>query len=197
MTARSILAAVGIALLAGCSAGPAPHSFVLSAPAAPTEGVRLESGRPILEIKPVLVPDYLDTTDILIRNGRNELHVNPSARWAERLSVGITHALATALVTRLPTMTVVTTPVHRQPARLVVVDVEAFDVFPDGRCVLIARWTIEGADRRATAVLERGSVATRAADGASDAAIVAAMAEAVEKLAEHIAEAVFRADGAR
>lgn len=195
MTARVILAAMGIALLAGCSAGPAPRSFVLSTPAALTEGVRLESGRPILELKPVLVPDYLDTSDILIRNGRNELHVSSSARWAERLSVGITHALAKALVTRLPTMTVVATPVHRQPAGSVVVDVEAFDIFPDGRCVLIARWTIEGADRRATPLVERGSVTTRATDGSSDAAIVAAMAEAVEKLADHVAMAVSRAGG--
>lgn len=193
MNMRSIFLTAGLLLLVGCSTGPAPRTFVLSTPATVTDGVVPESGRPIVELKPVSLPDYLDTSDILIRNGLNELTVSPTARWGERLSIGVTHALAGALVTRLPGMTVVTTSVHRQPVRLVLVDIESFDIFPDGRSVLIARWTIEGPDRRAPAIIERGSVTTHAVGGLSDAAIVAAMAEAIEKLAGHVAAAVSRA----
>ncbi len=178
-----------LALLMGCSSAPAPRTYVLSPPATPIGGVRAESGRSILELKPVSVPDYLDTTDIVLRNGRNELTVSATARWGERLSIGITDALSGALARRLPGMTIVTTPVHRQPARLILVDIEAFDVFPDGRCILVARWVIEGPDRRAATRSERGSVATQVAGGPTDAAIVAAMTAAIDKLADHVAAA--------
>lgn len=197
MKLRAFITMMGFALLVGCSSGPAPRTFVLRTPATATDGVRVESGQPILELKQVSVPDYLDTTDILIRNGRNELIVSPTARWGERLSIGMTHALAGALASRLPAMTVVSTPVQRQTVRLVMVDIDAFDVFPDGRCVVIARWTTETSDRRAPATVERGSVTTRAVDGLSDAAIVAAMVDAIEKLADHIALTVSRAAGSR
>ena len=76
MNMRSILLTAGLILLVGCSTGPAPRIFVLSTPATLTEGVVPESGRPIVELKPVSLPDYLDTSDILIRNGLNELTVS-------------------------------------------------------------------------------------------------------------------------
>jgi uncharacterized lipoprotein YmbA len=182
MTLRSVLGLWCLVLLTGCGSGPAPHIYVLSAPAIPIGDVRLESGRPTLELKPVSLPDYLDTSDLLIRNGRNELTVSATARWGERLSIGVTHALAAALVSRLPGMTVVTTPVYRQPARVIRVEIDAFDVMPDGRCILVARWVVDGPDRSAPQISERGSVTTTVTGGLTDAAIVAAMAEAVEKL---------------
>ncbi len=196
MTLRPILAIWCLALLIGCSSGPAPRIYVLSTPATPIGAVQPESGRPILELKPVSLPDDLDTSDLLIRNGRNELTVSATARWGERLSIGTTHALAAALVSRMPGMTIVTTPVYRQPAGSIRVEIEAFDMLPDGRCILIARWVVEGPDRRAPAISERGSVTTRVKDGLSDAAIVAAMGEAIDKLADHIAAAGSRRPGA-
>ena len=112
------------------------------------------------------------------------------------MSIGTTHALAAALVSRMPGMTIVTTPVYRQPAGSIRVEIEAFDMLPDGRCILIARGVVEGPDRRAPAISERGSVTTRVKDGLSDAAIVAAMGEAIDKLADHIAAAGSRRPGA-
>lgn len=196
MMLRSMLAVCCLALLAGCGSSPAPRIYVLSTPAAPIDVVRAESGRPVLELKPVSVPDYLDTSDLLTRNGRNELTVSATARWGERLSIGITHALAAALASRMPGVTIVTTPVYQQRSRAIRVEVDAFDVLADGRCILVARWTVDTSDRHAPVISERGSVTTRVTDELSDPAIVAAMAEAIEKVADHIATAASRRPGA-
>jgi uncharacterized lipoprotein YmbA len=87
-----------------------------------------------------------------------------------------------------------------RPARQILVNVDAFDVWPTGRCVLVADWTIVDADRRAWLATDRGTFTTAAA-GANlgDGAIVTAMADAVRQLADRIAstaEALSRRAGA-
>ncbi|HEY2437425.1 MAG TPA: ABC-type transport auxiliary lipoprotein family protein, partial [Solirubrobacteraceae bacterium] len=55
-------------LLAGCGAGGSgPALFVLGRPPAPSNSATRQSGLPILEVKPVQLPGYLDTTDLLVR----------------------------------------------------------------------------------------------------------------------------------
>jgi uncharacterized lipoprotein YmbA len=66
----------------------------------------------VVEVKPVLVPDYLNVSDILVRRGENALAPSPTGRWGERLSVGATRALAMGLVRRLPGL-VVTSPLTK------------------------------------------------------------------------------------
>jgi uncharacterized lipoprotein YmbA len=191
VTMRSHLTLLALIVLTGCSSSPVPRTYVLSAPADPIVGVHGEAGRPVLELPTVSLPDYLDTTDILLRYGRNELKPSKTGQWGERLSVGITHALEASLERRLPGMLVVHTPLSGQPARRLLVDVGSFDVQPDGRCVLTARWTIPGQDPGTAAVAEQGTFLTMAAAGSkeslTDAAIVSAMEATVDQLADRIA----------
>src|SRR5580658_387978 len=165
---KFLMLAVSLVLF-GCSSGTQPDIYVLSAPADEVAGVHSEDGRPVVELRSVTLPDYLDTSDFLLRDGRNELKASTTARWGERLSVGITHALLMSLTRRLPGMLVVQTPVSGQPARDVLVDVEAFDIRADGQCVLTARWTILQDDRRTIDAAERGTFVTKASgDKVSD-----------------------------
>jgi uncharacterized lipoprotein YmbA len=194
------LALAALLLLAGCASGPPPATYVLSAPAEPVAGVLREDDRPVVDLPTVPVPDYLDTSDIFVRDGRNELKSSQTGRWGERLSVGMTHALIVALARRLPNVLVTHSPLSGQPARDVLVDVEAFDTRPDGRCVLTARWTILREDRRTIGSTERGTFVTMApgtAGSLTDAAIVSAMAAAVEQLADHLAISLGRDAGRR
>jgi uncharacterized lipoprotein YmbA len=191
---KSHLLLAALIVLTGCSSSPVPSTYVLSAPADPIAGVHSEAGRPVVELPTVSLPDYLDSTDIFLRDGRNELKSSRTGQWGERLSVGITHALETSLARRLPGVLVVHTPLSGRPDRRLLVDVEAFDVQPDGRCVLTARWTI--ADSGTAAVAERGTFLTMTAAGSkgslTDTAVVAAMEAAVDQLADRIAVSLRR-----
>ena len=192
---QSLLGVVVVTALTACGTGPAPRIYVLHAPAETAVPVVLETNRPIIELKPVSVPDYLDTTDIVLRDGRNGLTISPTGRWGERLSVGVGQALGAALVIRLPNVLVVAVPIQVQRARRAIVDIEAVDVHPDGRCIMTVRWTVMAADRRTTLVVERATIVTQASQTVTDASIVAAMALGIRELADLIAVAIGRLPG--
>ena len=143
------LATVSV-LLAGCSSLPIQRTYVLGDPPSPTSGVRAEAGIPVIELKTVSIPDYLDSTDILRRAGPNEVVPSPTGRWGERLSLGLTDALASALSKRLPKRVITTMPTA-EPTRRIFVDVERADIEADGRCLLAARWRVTDGIGRSTA----------------------------------------------
>jgi uncharacterized protein len=154
--------------------------------------VRTQAGavteRPVMQLQRVLIPDYLDTPDILLRVGAHEIHESATGRFGERLSLGITHALRSDLASGLPLYTIVLAQSAERPARQILVNVDAFDVWPTGRCVLVADWTILDADRKALLSADRGTFTTAAAGvNPGDGAIVTAMTDAVRQLADRIA----------
>jgi uncharacterized lipoprotein YmbA len=178
-----------LGLLAGCASRPPQNVFVLGATTAVAPGVRDDTGRRVIEVKPVLIPDHLDTTDILLRTGSNELTASPTGIWGERLSIGITQALTSALARRVPSASVVDNPPATRPALQVLVDITALEVRPGGDCVLTARWTIlrsrsDAGLRQATASAQ-GSFVTHAEAG--DAGVVAAINAAIDQLADQVA----------
>jgi uncharacterized lipoprotein YmbA len=195
---RAILPAVALALflMAACgSLPPAQHIYLLTPPAEPAAPIAASSGQNEIELMPVTIPDYLDTTDIMLRSGASELTASPTGRWGERLSAGLARSLAADLQSRLPTTLVTLTAPFDKKLRRATVDVEAFDIWPDGHCVLTARWTILDADGQTVLISARASFVTPAqtAGGvAGDAAIVASVSSAVGQLADQIAAAAAR-----
>jgi cholesterol transport system auxiliary component len=181
-----------ISIAAGCLAHREHrHIYTLDAALeARTQGGSITE-RPVLELERVLVPDYLDTTDIQWRVGSHEIHESATGRFGERLSLGITHALQADLAVRLPLNTIVLSQSVDGPARRILVTVEAFDVSPTASCVLVADWSILDADRRRLLSADRGTfTVSGAGDRRDDGAMVEAMADAVRKLAERIASSV-------
>jgi uncharacterized lipoprotein YmbA len=179
-------------LVAGCISGRARQIYVLNdAVATPPLDNKAATGRTELQLERVLVPDYLDTTEILARVGEHELQASSSGRWAERLSLGIMHALWADLAIRLPEDRVLFARAPDKAARQILVNVEAFDVWPNGHCVLAANWTILDTDRTVVLAAGRGmfSVPAEGSGKPSDGAVVSAMAEALGQLAESIAQA--------
>jgi uncharacterized protein len=183
----SVLMAL-ISMTAGClSHREQRHVYSLDAPVDASSGAA--GSLPVVQLKRVLIPDYLDTTDIELRAGAHEMRESKTGRFAERLSLGVTHALRTDLAARLPRYTVALTQPADAPARQILVDIDAFDVDSAGRCVLAADWTV--VQNRKTVAVDRGTFRS-AAKGTNpgDAAIVAAMAETVQQLAARIASSI-------
>jgi uncharacterized lipoprotein YmbA len=189
MRPRSLLLAGLIMSAAGCvSHGEYRHIYSLDGAFDTQAPAGTLAERPVLQLQRVLIPDYLDTTDILLRVGAHEIHESATGRFGERLSLAVTHALRSDLASRLPSYTIALAQPAHSPAQQILVNVDAFDVWPSGRCVLVADWSIVEADRGALSRADRGTFTTAAAGvNPSDGAIVAAMADAVRQLADRIA----------
>jgi uncharacterized lipoprotein YmbA len=181
---RSLLIVV---LVAGCATRPDQQIFVLGSETVPIAGTRDNTGRRLIELKPVHIPDYLDTTDILLRTGTNQLTASPTGIWGERLSVGITQALAEALRKQVPSAQVVSRPAVDRPAMQILVDITTLQVSAGGNCVMIVSWTLLRGDTGApqTAVTAQGTYITPVEDR-TNAAVVAAITRTIAQLAAGI-----------
>lgn len=170
--------------LSACSlAGPPPAEYVLGPIPAGKATTIPQPGLPIVEVERVRVPDYLDTTDILRREG-NRLVPSPTGRWGERLSVGLTRALTASLSLRLPRMVVTATSPLERPTWQILVDLADFEPSED-KVVLVARWTIVEGARHRIVDSEQTSLVDAIPD-ADDSAVVAAMSHLVEELADRL-----------
>jgi len=176
--------------MTACSSAPPLRTFVLTPPLSPTAlAPTTASPTERIVIRHVLVPDYLDTTDILMRDGTNEVKVDGTGRWDERLSQGLTRALAADLAARLPSDAVLldtSSPAQEQ----VLVTVNSLDLWPDGRCILAASWTIVDHDAAHAVAGGSGrfdSPAIRSTLDVGDAPLVDAISGNVGKLADKIA----------
>jgi uncharacterized lipoprotein YmbA len=176
--------------VAACSSGPPLRTYLLTPPLEPAgvaPALALRSGG--IMIARVRVPDYLDTTDIWLREGRNEMKVSGTGRWGERLSHGLTRGLAADLGRRLPSDEVLadmSSTAHRQ----VLINVNALDLWPDGRCVMGATWAI--VDNVAPRSVAYGggtfnSSSITSVTQAGDARLVGAISQTLGKLADAIA----------
>jgi uncharacterized protein len=188
----TVLVFLGTAVLgiAGCSlSGPPPAEYVLGAMPATAETTVPQTGLPVVEVNRIDLPDYLDTTDILERQG-NQLVPSLTGRWGERLSVGMSRALTAALAARLPGLVVTATPAG-PTTRQILVDVAAFEARPDHHVVLVARWTILDGGTRQVLTAEQASL-VQAIEENGDDALVVAMSRAVDDLAGRVAAGIER-----
>lgn len=188
MLRAALPAFLGAAIIeiAACSmAGPPPVEYVLGTTPVATATTIPETGLPVIEVKRVQLPDYLDTTAILERSG-NRLIPSSASRWGERLSVGMTRTLAASLAERLPGMVVTATPPLVRPAKQVLVDVEVFEPREGHQVVLVARWTLLDGASRQVLLAERASLVETVA-GSGDSVVVEAMSRALDDLADQLA----------
>ncbi len=185
---RGVALATTTFLLWGCGTFPLPRVYVLGEPSQATPGIADEAGLPHIELKTVTVPDYLDTTDILRRSATNEVIASAVGRWGERVSSGITRALAIDLARRLPKVVIESQGAYEPSLRLLV-DVERFEIGEDGRCTLTARWRLTASGDKVQSNSERGTF-VEATTSRTDAAAALAMTSAIDQLARQIAVTV-------
>ncbi len=185
---RALATAAATLHLAACGTFPLPRVYVLGDSGRPTPGVADEAGLPHIELKTVTVPDFLDTTDIVRRSGANETIASTTGQWGERVSLGVTHALAADLARRMPNFVIESRGAY-EPARRLLVEVQRFEIGEDGLCTLTARWRIASADDKVRSNSEQGTFVVETTSK-SDAAAASAMTSAIDQLAGQIAVTV-------
>ena len=181
---------------AACSFAPPRRIYLLTPPIVATAATTTRpapDGEAIaptqrLELRRLLVPDYLDTTDMLMRSGSDEVKASATGRWGERLSVGLTRALDADLAVRLPRYSIVE-DASSNPQRRLRITITALDLWPNGHCVLAANWSI--ADQDSSIPVTTGSTtidssSVVAAMTATDAIVVEGLVRTLGKLADSI-----------
>ena len=139
-SAAAVLAIAGPLLATAC-ASPSLSLYTLAPPEPRSEGAPLGRHAVVVEVRRVVLPDYLDSQDILVRDGAR-LDRSPRGRWASRLSVTITHYLTGLLAARRPDALVTDQPQVRTPDDRIFITIGTLDVTRSGTATLEADWTI-------------------------------------------------------
>jgi hypothetical protein len=201
---RRLLGLIASIGLAGCAVSDPTQFYTLGQAAAssPTaEGVERKAnastsrsrvaatGAVGIGVGPVLLPSYLDRSQIVVRPGADRVELSMFHRWAEPLADGIARTLAEEISARVPTERIVIFPWPGVVARViqyqVVVAVLRFDGRPGGDVTLDTRWRILGRDGDELAF--RRSTVIETAAGRGYEPMVAAMARALVTLGQEIA----------
>ncbi len=142
-----------------------------------------------IQVEPIVIPDKLNSTDIVTRLGAYELVSSSTGRWGERLAIGLRDALASDLSLRLPSDVIITSHDIDPSARQLLITVSAFDVWADGRCILTASWRIDEKHGSASPLLTQDTILLPSSEAAGlkgDAIVVASMAAMIEKLSDRV-----------
>jgi len=191
---RPTVAALAL-LLTGCAVSDSTRYYMLvplatdgAAPAA-TAGA---TAPVVIGIGPVVIPSYLDRSQIVTRTGPDRVEISAFHRWAEPLDEAIASTLASDVAALAPADRVVAFPWRGAMARSldyqVLVVVLRFDGAPGSDVMLDARWRILGKDGRE--VLVRRSTHTEATGGSGFGPMVTAMNRTLRSLSQEIARAL-------
>ena len=135
------LAATLLALsLAACASTP---PLVVALPDPPQALVARrpgENARPIVLLRPVTIPGYLDSYAIVLGRNADVLVLSEDAEWAERLRDGVTRVLRDALSQRVGASAVLLRGEHRAADAELVVEFLRLDP-SEGALQLDARWS--------------------------------------------------------
>ena len=197
MTSRARLWLPLLLCATACSSTPPRRIYVLTPPidwAAQPTTTRSSPGdllatKQRLEVRRILVPDYLDSTDILMRSGSNEVKASTTGRWGERLSLGLTHAVGADMALRMPHYSIVQDAYSSNTQRQLRITITALDLWQNGRCVLSAHWSIVDQDSSLPVTSGSGtfdSPNAGATTTVTDASLVEAVGRTLGKLADSI-----------
>ncbi|HZR38088.1 MAG TPA: PqiC family protein [Nevskia sp.] len=148
-----LLRAAALALLpalAACAA-PQPRLFLLSNNVAPPPAPAGAAARPLLVVRTVALPEYLDRRAVIYRSSDAELKRFDDVIWAERPGESVTRWVAQQLAADLPEYAVEAFTVHgdRSPGLVLNIDLQSFE--PDasaGPAVTLrlrGNWHLSGA----------------------------------------------------
>ncbi|MFT9419207.1 membrane integrity-associated transporter subunit PqiC [Acetobacter sp.] len=183
-TLLAIMACCPLLSLAGC-ASPPLRLYTLGVPSDANIGEpHLSSRAATIAISRVILPDYLDSQDIITRQGEEILR-NARARWATRLSLGVTDLLTNVLSNKRPSAMITDQPLADVATMRVQIDISRFDVDTNGVATLDATWVVLPRDPSLPLIRERTHLVATG-DVGSAAEVASLMRKLVIQLAERV-----------
>jgi len=135
----SLVFACTVLAIAGCASAP-PTLVALPSPPAHAAGPARDDA-PLLHVRHVHVPDYLDGLPVVTGRDGQALVVADRTEWAERPSQGVTRVLRDGLAQRLGSSHVLLAREGRRADAELTVELVALDPQRDG-LHLDARWSL-------------------------------------------------------
>ena len=178
-----------VLMIIGC-ASPRLSLYTLESPGALATERPLSRHSVVIEVRRVVIPDALDTQDIVVRNG-NQFDRSPTGRWATRLSVAITHYLTGQLTARRPDALVTDQTQVGTPNDRLYIAISTLDITRTGQAVLEADWTIVPRNPSLPDSRQRGRF-TAQGPVASDHDVVVLLQALLQQLADAIEIATLR-----
>jgi uncharacterized protein len=181
---RLFAALSAVALLTVSCASPPLTLYTLGVPSASADTAPLGGKPMVIEVRRVTVPDYLDTEDILVRDG-NTLVRSSQGRWGTRVSLGVTYFLTGKLAQRRPDALVSNqTPIEAPTYRLFI-NIGTLDVTSSGTVTLDANWELVPRDPALPVRRHRGRF-TSTGPATTDQDVVALTVAVLQQLADAI-----------
>ena len=141
-------------------------------------------------IGPINLPGYLDRTEVVTRDGPNEMKVSETHRWAEPLTTNFNRTLNEDLSRLLGPRQIIQYPWYatNEPDFQIEILVYRFETDSKGNAVLAGKWTIR--DPRDQKILYSSNMNISEAAGSGDQAGAAALSLALGQLSEEIATTI-------
>jgi uncharacterized lipoprotein YmbA len=150
-------------------------------------------------IGPVIIPGYLDRTQIVTRTTVDHVHLATFHRWAEPLENGIARILGEEVAARVPTERIVMFPwrglIGQSLKYQVVLAVVRFDGHLDGDVTLDTRWRILG--KNGDELSYGRTTLTESAAGSGYDPMIAAMSRTLVILGQEIAAEIRTLQGSK
>lgn len=132
-------------LLAGCAAPPLRLYTLGDSPV--SENVKsLPRGAPVIEVDRLILPNALDSEDILLTDG-NVVERSRTGRWVSRLSLLATDLMTSQLARRAPDALVTDQWPIEAPDYRVMIGIDRLNVARKGSAVMDANWQIFAQNR--------------------------------------------------
>lgn len=200
----NLLIAFSLVALTGCSifrpARGEEHYYLLSSTGVGDSVVTRTRTALVVRLLPVEVPDYLQTRDIAVRDGNNEIVFPPFHQWAEPLDAGIRRVLARDLQASSEIREVLTDEPSPADANICVISIhimvcEGSDINGQGAVLFKAAWSISKFGASANPAT-RGvfSIPPSLWQPGNYAALAARISRAVAGLAETLARESYAAN---
>ncbi len=177
------------ALIAGCRT-PQSHLYTLS-PSTTAAGKSVESTSNLsVVVGPVSIPAIVDSPQIAVSLGPNQVWLDEFNRWASPLQNNIAHVIADNLVAMLgtPRVSLFPQPLNADADYRVAIDVQTFQSAPGEAATVAAMWVVRRV--KDGKLLTGRSVLRETTQGKGYDALVAAHSRALARLSQDIADAI-------